>query len=171
MVAIIFLFIQVAVAIFFLFLSLAFLTGAPFVPSTNTVAKSMIDLSRIKRGAVIYDLGSGDGRLLFLAAQKGAKQAVGLEINPYLALYANLRAFFSPWHHIVTSRWRNFWNVNLEAADIVYIYLLPWRMDKLGAKLKRELKPGALVVSNSFIFPGWKIVRQNEHEHVYVFEV
>jgi len=71
----------------------------------------------------------------------------------------------------VTVRWQNFWHTNLSDADVVFVYLLPWRMEKLAAKLKKELKPGTLIVSNSFIFPNWKILRQDKATHVYVFRV
>jgi len=137
----------------------------------------MIELAHIQEGDIVYDLGSGDGRLLFLSADKGAA-AIGFEINPLLVFWTWLqktlslryKTGFNPVNH-VTVRWNNFWNVNLSNADVVFIYLLPWRMEKLKKKLLSELKPGALVVSNSFIFPQWKVLRSDEKTHVYVFEV
>ncbi len=164
-----FLVIQLAFAFFVLYLSLAFVTGAPFVPTTSKTAASMLRLARIKRGMKVYDLGSGDGKLLFLAAKQGAI-AVGLEINPFLVLYSNIRSFFSPYRHTVHTQWRNFWKADLSDADVVFIYLLPWRMEKLQEKLQQKLKKGTLVISNSFIFPNWTIIRQDPKNHVYVFK-
>jgi SAM-dependent methyltransferase len=161
---------QLLFAVLFFYLSLAFLTGAPFVPSTKVVAKTMIAISNIKKGMTIYDLGSGDGRLLFLAAAKGAK-AIGLEINPYLVLYSNIVTLCSPYRKIVRTYWKNFWRADFSHADVVFIYLLPWKMEKLEQKLLREMKPGSKIVSNSFIFPHIPCTKKDTINHVYLFTV
>ena len=167
---VLFLTIQLGFAILIFYLCIAFVTGAPFVPSANPTARSMIDLSRMKPGIKVYDLGSGNGKLLFLAARKGAT-AVGLEINPLLVLWSKIKAIASPYRKHISTRWQNFWKADLSDADVVFVYLLPWRMEKLAAKLKKELKPGTLIVSNSFVFPNWKILRQDKTTHVYVFKI
>ena len=170
MVAAIFLFLHLFFALLVFFLVIAFVTGAPFVPSTNPVAQSMIGLARIKPDMNVYDLGSGNGKLLFLAAKQGAI-ALGFEINPFLVLLSWMRTLISPYRNRITTRWQNFWTADLSRADVVFIYLLPWRMEQLKRKLQNELKPGSLVVSNSFIFPGWNILRHDREKHVYVFRV
>lgn len=169
MLSLVFLFIHLAFALFIFFLTIAFVTGAPFVRSTNPTARAMIRLARIKPGMKVYDLGSGDGRLLFLAAEKSAT-AIGLEINPLLVFWTWIRKIVSRYRNRVTVRWQNFWNADLSHADVVFVYLLPWRMEKLAIKLKRELKPGSVIVSNSFIFPNWQILRQDKARHIYVFK-
>ena len=153
---------QLALAVYITYLCLAFVTGAPFVPSTRPVAEKMVELAQLRKGQVVYDLGSGDGRLLKLAASEGAK-AVGFEINPFLVLYSTMRG--------APARWKNFWKQGLSEADVVFVYLLPWKMGQLGNKIKRECTPGTLIVSNSFIFPDWKIVAQDSALHIYVFRV
>ena len=157
---------HILLALLIFFLVLAFVTGAPYVPSTNPVARSMIDLAHIKNGMIVYDLGSGDGKLLLLAAAKGA-HAIGIEINPYLVLLSKIRTFGKK----ISVHWGSFWHADLRDSDILFIYLLPWRMEKLAKLLTTRAKPGALVVSNSFIFPKWKILRQDTINHVYVFRV
>lgn len=168
--SLVFLFLQLLFALFFFFLCLAFLTGAPFVPSTNTVAKKMVELAHLRKGDHITDLGSGDGRLLFLAAKDGA-YARGFEINPFLTLVANIRAFVSPYRHIVHTETRNFWRADIHDVDVLFIYLLPWRMEILEKKLLRECRPGTRIVSNSFIFPHIPCTAKDETNHVYVFTV
>jgi hypothetical protein len=157
-------------ALAILYLTLAFITGAPYVPSTNRAAQSMIDLAQIKPGMKIYDLGSGDGKLLLLAAGKKAS-ATGFEINPFLVILSKIRSLFSPDKKLIYISWKNFWTAKLSDADIVFIYLLPWRMEKLADILAKQLKPGAIIVSNSFIFPNWPIVRQDRNNHVFVFQI
>lgn len=161
-VSVIFLFLQLGFVVYLLYYIVAFLSGAPFVPSTKPVAARMIRLAQIKKGNIVYDLGSGDGKLLLLAEKYGA-HATGYEINPLLVLWSNLRG--------AHTRWRNFWHADINDADVVFIYLLPWKMDALANKLKRECKKGTRIISNSFIFPNWKILRQDPARHVYVFRI
>lgn len=170
LVAIIFIIIQLAFAGFFLFLCLAFVTGGPFVPSTKRAVDAMVKLAKIRPGQTVIDVGSGDGRVLFAAAKKGAN-AIGIEINPYLVRFTQIKAFLGAYRGRITVRWQNLWTADLRKADVVFVYLIPWKMDILAKKLKKELKPGALVISNSFMFPDWKVVRQDTVNHIYAFRI
>jgi SAM-dependent methyltransferase len=170
MLPILFLILNLAFAMLIFYLTIAFITGAPFVPSTGLVSQKMIEFAGIKPGMKVVDLGSGDGRLLFMAAQKGA-YAVGYEINPFLVLYTNLRIFFSPYRSQIRVCWKNFWQADIRGTDAIFIYLLPWRMEELHQKLKFSLKPGARVISNSFIFPKWEVWKKEPGLHVYAFKV
>ncbi len=162
--------IQLLFASLFFFLCLAFVSGAPYVPSNKRAAEAMIRLSKLKKDTRVIDLGSGDGRLLFLAAKQGAS-ATGFEINPYLVLLTQLRALFGHYRGSVSVSWTNLWKARISDADVVFIYLLPWRMEELAKKLSSELKVGTLIVSNSFIFPNWKIVDKDEINHIYAFRI
>lgn len=152
------------------FLTIAFVTGAPFVPSCRPVTESMLKLAKLKPTDIVYDLGSGDGRLI-LAAAKTVKYAVGVEINPFLVILSEIRRICSPVPNKLQFKLSNFWKTNISDADIVFVYLLPWKMQELENKLKTELKSGARIVSNSFIFPNLKMVNKDEENHVFVFEV
>lgn len=156
----IFLLFHLVFALSVLYLTVSFFTGAPFVPSNRKSAQAMVDIAKIKPGMIVYDLGSGDGRLLRAATKKGA-HAVGIEINPFLVLWSRMKK--------LTVRWQNLWTADIQDADVVFVYLLPGHMKKLEQKLKSELRPGALIVSNSFIFPNLNIVRQDKENHIYVF--
>ncbi len=160
--SVLFLILQLGFIIFLLYMCIAFVGGAPFVPTKRSSAEAMIRLANLKKGTKVYDLGSGNGKLLRLAQAKGAR-AVGFEINPLLVMLSNLRG--------ARTRWKNFWNADISDADVVLVYLLPTHMERLKRKLKKEVKKGTLVVSNSFIFPGWKILRQDSVNHIYVFSV
>lgn len=161
-------FLQISLAFFILFLTLSFITGAPFVPSSDKAARAMIRLAHIKRGETVYDLGSGNGKLLFLSASYGAS-AIGFEINPYLVLYTRIRVFFSKYRGQIRVYWKNFWNSNLSDADVIFIYLLPWRMGVLQSKLFKTIQPKTRFVTNSFLFPNVKPDRADTENHVYVY--
>ena len=161
-ISLIFLILQIGFLLFFSYMCIAFVTGAPFVPSNDATARSMIRLAQIHEGDIIYDLGSGNGKLLLMATKQGAR-ATGFEINPLLVLLSKLRG--------TNTHWKNFWKADIRSADILFIYLLPWKMDRLAEKIKQECRKGTIIVSNSFIFPKWKILRQDTINHVYVFRV
>lgn len=164
-----FIVLQLLFGVMIFYLTIAFVTGAPFVPSDNGATASMISFAKITKGKRIYDLGSGDGRLLFQSAEKGA-YATGFEINPMLVLYTFMKKMFSPYRKRITIRWSNFWNADLRSADVVFVYLLPWKMEKLEQKLIRELPKNAIVISNSFVFPHLKQIDKDETNHIYVFK-
>jgi SAM-dependent methyltransferase len=153
-----------------LFLLLAFVTGGPFVPSKQSSVDAMVLMAGIKRGKTVYDIGSGDGRVLFAAAKKGAI-AVGLEINPFLVWYTKLKAYLSPQRGLVHARWADLWKTSVADADLVFVYLIPWKMHILADKLRKELPKGATVVTNSFIFPGWKVAKKDPVYHIYTYEI
>lgn len=167
---ILFLLLNLFFAFFILFLTLAFVTGAPFVRSNKRAVDAMIRLARIKPGMRVYDLGAGDGTLLFRAAALGAT-AVGFEINPFLILWIRLKIVLSGSQKHIFALWRNFWTADFSDADVVLVYLLPWRMKTLETFLKSKCKPGTLVVSNSFIFPSLPMSDKDPDAHVYSFRV
>jgi SAM-dependent methyltransferase len=123
--------------------------------------------SHTNRNLQFVDLGSGDGRVVFRAAREGVfHQSVGYEINPTLHLFAQARKLVSPkyWH---TTRFqcRDLWKIQLRNYDVVAVYGLAPIMDRLGAKMREELKPGSIVVSNVFQIPGWKSVSNCKSEN------
>ena len=166
----IFLVFQLLFALFFFFLVLSFYTGAPYVPSKLKSAKRMIELAHISKGTRVVDLGSGDGKLLFEAASYGAI-AIGYEINPFFVLLTNIKSFFSPYRTRVRAIWKNFWRAYISRADVILLYLIPWKMKKLEDKLIKETKPGTKIISNSFLFPHIPCTEKDSDNHVYVFTV
>jgi hypothetical protein len=170
MLSVLFLIIQLGFVVYLIYYIITFISGAPFVPSTKKATSAMIAMADIKKGMNVYDLGSGDGRVLFLAAKEGAT-AVGYELNPILVLYTIIRSFFSQYRKQITVRWKSLWNAKMNDADVVFVYLLPISLNRLQQKLLRELKPGTRVISNSFIFKKWPIAKQDTKNHIFVFLV
>ena len=127
----------------------------PFVPSPRDVVDKMIDLAGVKQGDVVYDLGSGDGRIVIAAAKKGAK-AVGFEIDGDLVKQSreNIRA--AGVQDSAEIRQQDILTVDLSQASVVTMYLLPDVNLKLKPNLLSQLKPGSRVVSHSFDMGDWK---------------
>ena len=162
--------IQIFFALFILFLCIAFVTGGPFVPSKQSSVDAMIRLAGIKRGTRVVDVGSGDGRVLFASARAGA-DATGYEINPFLVWFTNVRSFFTGTSKHVRAVWKDLWKTDLSNADVIFVYLIPWRMADLEAKLKKEAKKGTVVISNSFMFPKWKMIRSDTAHHIFAYRL
>jgi hypothetical protein len=166
----VFLIIQLGFVVYLLYYIITFISGAPFVPSSKKATEEMIRMANIKKGMKIYDLGSGDGRLLLKAANMGAT-AIGYELNPILVLYTMITVFLSPYKRNITVRWQSLWKAQIRDADVVFVYLLPISLNRLRLKLLTEMKPGTRVVSNSFIFNNWPPTIKDSENHIFVFLV
>jgi tRNA A58 N-methylase Trm61 len=123
-----------------------------FVPTQDSVAQAMLALAGVTSNDVVYDLGSGDGKIVITAAQKFGARGVGIDINPQRIQEANANAQKAG----VTDKVRFILgdifdpSVSIADASVVTLYLLPTLNQKLMPRLKGELKPGTRVVSNSF---------------------
>lgn len=142
---------------------LTFFIGPPFVPTTKRKSEEMIDLASITKKDVIYDLGSGDGRLLILAAKKGAK-AVGYELNPYLALWTMLIAYKEGVYSLVTVHMKNFHQADLTIPSVLYLYALPKDMLIIQDKLRKKRKSPLLIISNTFAFSSFDLVKKTSSD-------
>ena len=129
-------------------------SAAPWVPTKGKNIARAIAAANIKPGQTVVDIGCGDGRLVFAAADKGAK-AVGYEISLIPYLIAKIRWLFSSQRQNVSIRFKNLWRVNLDQVDILYVFLLPQILGKLEKKLEKELQPGAKVIVHCWAMPTW----------------
>ena len=149
---------------------------APYVSSPTRVVNRMLELANIKPGETVYDLGSGDGRVLIAAVEKYKAHAVGVEINPKLVVEASnniQKAGISDQARVMQG---DVMEADLKGADVVIIYLETSLNDKLRPRFEKLLKPGARVVSHDYAVPGWKPTRvekaDDRHEHlIYVYEM
>jgi len=129
---------------------------APFVQTPLEVAKKMLDLSQIKSGEVLYDLGCGDGRLIILAAKDIGARSTGIELREDLVERARTEIKRLNLEDKVKVIQGNFFDVNISDANVITLYLTSSANERLRPKLEAELKPGARVVSHDFKVPGWK---------------
>jgi SAM-dependent methyltransferase len=127
----------------------------PFVPSPQEVVDKMIELAGVKKDDVVYDLGSGDGRIVITAAKKGAK-AVGFDIDPQLVKESRENIRKAGVEDRAEIRDQDILTVDLSPASVVTMYLLPDVNLKLKPNLLSQLKPGSRVVSHAFDMGDWK---------------
>jgi protein-L-isoaspartate O-methyltransferase len=150
---------------------------APYIPTPQSIVEKMLEAARIKPGEMVYDLGSGDGRVVITAAQKFGARAVGVELRADLCRIASDRikalGLDEKVHMIQGSALR----VDLSPADVVTMFLLTSSNERMRPKLEADLKPGARIVSNQFPIKGWKpldVIKAHDGkmEHtIYVYEV
>jgi SAM-dependent methyltransferase len=130
----------------------------PYVPSPQFVVDKMIDLAGVKPGDLVYDLGSGDGRIVITAAKKGAK-AIGFEIDGDLVGESRANIEKAGVEALAEIRHQDILTVDFSAASVVTMYLLPDVNLQLKPKLLSQLKPGARIVSH---FLTWAIGYQTK---------
>jgi tRNA A58 N-methylase Trm61 len=128
---------------------------APFDPTPEEVVERMLALAAVKKTDVVYDLGSGDGRVVIAAAQKYGAQAVGFEIDPGLVKLARENVRKHGLQNRVEIRQQDFMNADLSAATVVTLYLSQDGNLAVKPRLLRQLKPGARVVSYAFDMGDW----------------
>jgi protein-L-isoaspartate O-methyltransferase len=135
---------------------------APYVPSPHQIVERMLDLAKIKPGEKVYDLGSGDGRVVIAAAQKYDAKAVGIELSSRLVKSSQeeiKRLGLSEKASIVHG---DVFDAELGDADVVILYLMRDSNNTLKPKLEKALKPGARVISHDYEIEGWKAQQEEK---------
>jgi len=129
---------------------------APFVPSPQTVVEYMLKLAGLKAGEILFDMGSGDGRTVIMAAKTFGARGVGIELREDLAKKAMNHIHENGLDDRVTIMNTDMFNVNLTSADVVYLYLTTSANEKIKPKLESDLKKGARIVSHDYEIIGWR---------------
>lgn len=148
---------------------------APYIPTPQLIVEKMLEAGRVKPGEIVYDLGSGDGRILIAAVQEFNARAVGVEILPDMCEKARERVKSLGLEDKIRVIQGSALRVDLSPADVVTLFFLTGSNERLKPVLEKYLKPGARVVSNQFPIKGWKTadvvhVRDGSMEHViYVY--
>jgi cyclopropane fatty-acyl-phospholipid synthase-like methyltransferase len=122
----------------------------------------MLEFAEVKKGDVIYDLGSGDGRVVIQAAKKYGARGVGIELDSRLVELARTQARREGVDHLVEFRLEDALKADVSAASVVTLYMLPSFNEKLRPILERQLKPGARVVTHDYGIQGWNPTKWEE---------
>ena len=127
-----------------------------YVPTPHEVVEDMLRLVDVKKGDILYDLGSGDGRIPIAAAKKYGIRATGIDIDPDRIAEANRNANDAGVTKLVQFRREDLFKADFRDATIVTLYLLPDLNVRLRPRLWAELKPGTRIVSHQFDMGDWK---------------
>ena len=136
---------------------------APFVATPYDVVDRMLTLAKVGPSDVVYDLGSGDGRIVIAAAQKFGARGVGVDIEPARIAESEENARRAGVERFVTFKLQDALQTDVSDASVVTLYMLSAINVKLRPILTRQLRPGARIVSHSFAMGDW------EPEHVETF--
>jgi cyclopropane fatty-acyl-phospholipid synthase-like methyltransferase len=150
----------------------------PFVPTPIEVVDRMLELAEVKKTDIIYDLGSGDGRIVIHAAKKYGTRGVGVEMDQTLVDKARKSAQAEGVSHLVEFRVEDALAADISPASVVTLYMLPWFNAAMKPSFQKYLKPGARIVAHDFGIEGWPPVKTEKlpdveyhsggykHEHV-----
>ena len=130
-------------------------TQITFVGSSRRKIRSILSYTKPQPGQTFFDLGSGDGRVVFEAARTFELKATGVEFNPLLVYFSKSVARLMGIHSTTFLR-QDALDVNLKKADIIYLFLLPKLLEPLSQKFKKECKPGTIIISHGFQIKGFK---------------
>jgi 16S rRNA G966 N2-methylase RsmD len=128
---------------------------APYYPTPETIVEKMLRLGGLKAGEKMYDLGSGDGRIVIMAAQKFHADAVGIEMDKDLCRRSMRKIASLNLEKNARIINGDLLQQNYSSADLVTVYLLPGFIDKVQPVLDQQLKKGARVVAHDFEFKNW----------------
>ncbi len=146
---------------------------AAFVPTPELVVRQMLEMAELKPGETLYDLGSGDGRVVRTAARDFGAKAIGIELDRGLTSNSTRQIKTENLEEKARIMEGNFFETDLSAADVVTLYLRQDTNDRLSAKFKKELRPGTRVVSYTFVMTGWNPTKvengRSAHSRVYLY--
>jgi len=128
----------------------------PFVPTPIEVIDKMLEMAQVEKNDLLYDLGSGDGRVVIRAAKKYGARGVGIEMDQMLLDKARKSAAAEGVSHLVEFRAEDALKTDLSPATIVTLYMLPWFNEAMKPNFQKFLKPGSRIVAHDFGIEGWK---------------
>ena len=147
------------------------LYGLPLVPTKPERIRKALKLVKLRPSQVLYELGAGDGRVLFIAAREFGSKAVGVEIGPVQCMLIWLRIKGGGLGTQIQVRWANFYKADVRQADVIYVYATSEEAITLAPHLEKQLRKGTRVVSISADFPEWEPSAFNEHDLIFVYEM
>lgn len=143
--------------------------GAGFQPTSKKLVRKMLEMAELGPDDVLYDLGSGDGRIITEAVKGYGSRAVGIEADPIRVLWSRMFLFIHGIRNKSTIKWGNFFNEEIIDATTVTLFLGSKANEKLKEKLVKELKPGTPVVSYVWKFNDWKPVKVDYNDEIYLY--
>lgn len=157
--------------VIFLWILVPALYGLLPVPTKPERIQNALKLANLQPNETLYDLGAGDGRVLFIAARDFGAKAVGIEIGPVQCVLIWLRTTASGLGKQIRIRWGNFYKANLRDADVVFVYATSKEIVKLASHLQAQMKQGSRLVSISADFPDWEPTDLDDRNLIFVYQM
>ena len=145
--------------------------GAAWSPSSKKVVNKMLEMAEMDSPDVLFDLGSGDGRIVAEAARKYRAIGIGIEADPLRVLWSRLKLRLLGLNRRTQIIWGDIFNQDISDATVVTVFLWQKTNEKLKEKLQRELKPGTRVVSHIWTFSGWTPLEVDRKDRVYLYVI
>jgi precorrin-6B methylase 2 len=145
--------------------------GAVYVPTPMKNVHRMLEIAKVGPNDILYDMGSGDGRIIITAAIDYGARAIGIEADPIRVAYTRWKIARKNLQDRVKVIRKNFYNVKLTDATIITVYQGTEINKKLAKKFEGELAPGSRVVSYFFRFEEWTPISVDEKNEVYLYKV
>ncbi len=145
--------------------------GAGFEPTSMKLVHKMLEMAEIGPDDVLYDLGSGDGRIVIEAVKNYNASAVGIEADPIRVLWSRMFLLRNGIQDKAEIRWGNFFNKDITEATAVTLFLGGKANQKLKTKLVNELKPGTVIVSYIWKFHGWNPIIVDYDNEIYLYKI
>lgn len=143
---------------------------APWWRTSKKTSRAMCRLAKVSKNDVIYDLGSGDGTALMVAAKEFGARGVGIEIDPLRVFISTLLLDRNRVKDRVVIKRKNFFNEDLSKATVVFAYLVPKTLARLKPKLLKELRPGARIITFKYEIDLPKIA-EDKRSNLYVYKI
>jgi predicted RNA methylase len=156
---------------FMIWIAWSSIFGAPWIPTPKNKARSMLELAEVGQEDTVYDIGSGDGRIIIMAASEFGARSFGIEMDPLRVLWSRVSIRRKGLSQMVEVLRENFFKSSIEEATVITVYQGVGVNKKLREKFSKELKPGTRVVSYRFRFQGWTPVKTNEEASSFLYVI
>lgn len=162
---------EIAVIFIVIWIAWSAVVGAPWVPTPRKNVRRMLEIAEVSSDDVLVDLGSGDGRIIIMAAEEFGAKSIGVEVDPFRALWSRIKIRRKNLQESVRVLRKNFFKVDLRDATVVTIYQGHEVNKRIREKLSRDLQPGSRVVSYRFLLQGWTPHRTDEESSIFVYVI
>ena len=143
--------------------------GAGYDPTPMDKVYKIMDMAQVNENDIVYDLGSGDGRIVITAAKRFGARAVGIEADPFRFIFSWLIVLFSGQSEKIKLKFGNFFKKKIDKATVVIVFLYGPTNNKLKEKFLKELKPGTRVVSYVWTFDNWELEDCVPEDRIYLY--
>lgn len=144
---------------------------SPWWTTSKDISRRICKLAGLSKKDKFYELGSGEGTTVIIAAKEFGAVCTGIEIDPIRNFIARLRVIFSGLSKKITLHRTNFFKIDLAPATVIYTYLVPKALLRLKPKFDKELKPGTLIVSFRYPITYYPLIKEDKENKLFLYRV